>query len=74
LTEANVEQFPEKLKNAAFWDVMSCGSSQKMAFFIVTTVKTSNLTRKCFSKGVFFTDSVSELHGQKFTLAEGYLR
>jgi hypothetical protein len=33
------------LKNAVFWDVIPCGSSyksQKMAFFIVTKMKTSN--------------------------------
>jgi hypothetical protein len=36
------------LKNAFFWDVAPCGSgvntSQKTAFFIVTAVKTSDLT------------------------------
>jgi hypothetical protein len=42
-------------KNGIFWDVMPCGSykflqephgvtSQKMPFFIVTAVKTSDLT------------------------------
>jgi hypothetical protein len=36
-----------KLKNAAFWDMTTPHSiviSQKTAFFIVTTVKTSDLT------------------------------
>jgi hypothetical protein len=33
------------MKNAVFWDVMQCGvTSQKTAFFIVTTVKTSDIT------------------------------
>jgi hypothetical protein len=42
------------MKNGVFWDVMPCGSgknqephgitSQKTPFFIVTAVKTSNLT------------------------------
>jgi hypothetical protein len=43
------------MKNGAFWDVTPCGScknhephgvtTQKTPFFIVTAVKTSNLTR-----------------------------
>jgi hypothetical protein len=37
------------MRNAVFWDVTPCGSchgvtSQKTTFFIVTAVKTSNLT------------------------------
>jgi hypothetical protein len=33
------------VKNGVFWDVTPCGSSsQKTPFFIVTAVKTSNLT------------------------------
>jgi hypothetical protein len=34
------------MKNGVFWDVTPCGSvtSQKTPFFIVTAVKTSNLT------------------------------
>jgi hypothetical protein len=33
------------LKNGVFWDVTPCGS-QETPFFIVTVVKTSNLTWK----------------------------
>jgi hypothetical protein len=40
------------MKNAIFYDVMPCGTdkngvtSQKMAFFIVTALRTSNLTHE----------------------------
>jgi hypothetical protein len=37
----------DQQKNGVFWDVTPCGScktSQKTEFFIVTTMKTSNLT------------------------------
>jgi hypothetical protein len=33
------------LENAIFWDIIPCGiTAQKMAFFIVTAMKTSTLT------------------------------
>jgi hypothetical protein len=42
------------MKNAVFWDVVSQdlhgATSQKMAFFIATAVKTSNPT-KCINVG-----------------------
>jgi hypothetical protein len=35
------------MKNGDFWDVTPCGvTSQKTPFFIVTAVKTSDLTMK----------------------------
>jgi hypothetical protein len=52
------------MKNGVFWDVMPCGScknlqephgvtSQKTPFFIVTAVKTSNLTNSDYISNRF---------------------
>jgi hypothetical protein len=41
----NDKQWSYRTKNGVFWDVTPCGiTSQKTPFFIVTAVKTSNLT------------------------------
>jgi predicted nucleic-acid-binding Zn-ribbon protein len=40
------------MKNAVFWDVTPCGSCKKTEFYVVTAVKTSNLTK--------FTDVLEE--------------
>jgi hypothetical protein len=44
----------EDIKNGVFWVVTPCGScgvtTQKTPFFIVTAVKTSNLTRRYYSE------------------------
>jgi hypothetical protein len=50
----------EKIPSSIFWDVTLCGSCKKMAFFIVTAVKTSNLTYQNMSEGGSSSDGDSD--------------
>jgi hypothetical protein len=73
---------PSYLKNAAFWDVAPCrycvnhtedlhiATSQKIAFFTVTAVKTSNL--KSFSVGFHLPLFISHIQDFLGTLFKTY--
>jgi membrane-bound inhibitor of C-type lysozyme len=56
------------MKKAVFWDVAPCrrgATSQKTAFFIVTAVKTSNLTYVCGHLTLRITHNKIRTNSQK---------